>query len=264
MSPSNTKNGHDQIPIIQHPSPNFNDRGNEAYPDLLILHYTGMTSGSEALDRLVDAKGEPPVSAHYLVMEDGEIIQMVDEACRAWHAGVSCWEGITDNNARSVGIEIVNPGHEFGYRPFPDVQMRAVLALSKGVIQRHNIDPWHVIGHSDVAPSRKQDPGELFDWAMLAKNGVGLWPEPQSSLSGDHEAVLKLGDSGLKVDDLKKRLKAYGYGPFEGPQATDGFDGELENIVVAFQRHFLQDKLDGLWCGHANHCLNWLLNKKAG
>lgn len=264
MSSSNNHNGEDQIPIIQHPSPNFNERGNETYPDLLILHYTGMKSGPEALDRLVDGKGEPPVSAHYLVMEDGETIQMVDEGNRAWHSGVSCWEGIIDNNARSVGIEIVNPGHEFGLRPFPEAQMRAVLELSKGIILRHNIKPWHVIGHSDVAPNRKKDPGELFDWEMLAKNGVGLWPDPQSSVSDVPETKLKLGDRGPKVDNLKNRLRAFGYGPLDGLQATNGFDRDLENIVLAFQRHFLQDKLDGQWCERANHCLNWLLNKKAG
>lgn len=261
MGSSNKSVATDKRPMIQQPSPNFNERGDENYPDLLILHYTGMTSGPEALERLIDENAKPPVSAHYLVMEGGAVIQMVDEDKRAWHAGVSDWEGVTDNNARSVGVEIVNPGHEFGYSPFPIEQMKSVLDLAKAIIQRHNIKPWHVIGHSDVAPSRKQDPGELFDWAMLAENGVGLWPEKSTN---DEKILLKVGDSGLGVDDLRKRLKTYGYGPLDELQTSDDFDVDLENIVVAFQRHFLQDKLDGQWCGRADACLNWLLNKKAG
>jgi N-acetylmuramoyl-L-alanine amidase len=239
-------------PILQKPSPNFNTRGNERYPDLLIMHYTGMKTAEEAIDRLCDGAGEPPVSAHYVVGEDGGVIQMVDEASRAWHAGVSWWEGIMDNNARAVGIEIVNPGHEFGYRPFPDVQMQSVLELAKGIIARHTIKPWHVVGHSDVAPMRKNDPGELFDWAMLAQNGVGLWPSAPDVL-----------DDGWQGDDnnmvgLRDRLEAYGYGPLKG----EGYDEELTKVIMAFQRHFVQDKIDGYWCGRANHCLDWLLRVK--
>lgn len=159
--------------IIQQPSPNFDERG-DAPIDMLVMHYTGMQTGEAALARLCEAAAK--VSAHYLIEEDGRIFQMVDESKRAWHAGVSYWRGHTDINARSIGIELVNPGHEWGYRPFPQAQMESLVWLSKGILARHPIPPENVVGHEHVAPSRKQDPGELFDWEFLGKHGIGLWP----------------------------------------------------------------------------------------
>jgi N-acetylmuramoyl-L-alanine amidase len=158
---------------IEHPSPNQDDRGG-AKIDMLVLHYTGMTSGGAALARLCDPAAR--VSAHYTIDEDGTVYAMVPEARRAWHAGVSRWAGARDINARSIGIELVNPGHEFGYRAFGDAQIAALVALGQGILQRHAIASWRVLGHSDVAPARKDDPGELFPWQRLAEAGIGLWP----------------------------------------------------------------------------------------
>lgn len=190
-------------------SPNFNERS--AGPiDMLILHYTGLSSAQESLDVML----ERGVSAHYLVDEDGTIYKLVDEEKRAWHAGVSYWDGETDVNSRSIGIEIQNPGHENGYRAFPKKQMEAVLKLCQGILARHPIPAHRVLGHSDVAPGRKIDPGELFDWRYLAKNGVGVWPDAQST-DLEHKTL----------DDL---LIEYGYAP--NVSATQRKD--------AFYRHF--------------------------
>lgn len=156
------------------PSPNHGARPAGVVIDTLVLHYTGMETAAAALDRLTDPAAQ--VSAHYLVYEDGTIWQLVAEDQRAWHAGVAAWAGHRDINSRSIGIEIVNPGHEFGYRPFPPAQMRAVRDLCRAILDRHPIPPGNVVGHSDVAPERKEDPGELFDWRGLAADGIGLWP----------------------------------------------------------------------------------------
>ncbi|MEA1650316.1 N-acetylmuramoyl-L-alanine amidase [Nitrospirillum sp. BR 11164] len=157
------------------PSPNHGPRPEGAAIDILVLHYTGMLSAEAALDRLCDPAAE--VSAHYVVEEDGTVWRLVDEGRRAWHAGRGAWGDAQDVNSRSIGVEIVNPGHEFGYRPFPPAQMRAVTDLCRGILDRHPIPAGNVIAHSDMAPARKQDPGELFDWPALARAGVGLWPE---------------------------------------------------------------------------------------
>src|SRR5262249_42163258 len=143
--------------------------------DMLVLHYTGMQSAAAAIDRLCDPAAK--VSAHYLIEEDGTAWRLVDETRRAFHAGVSFWQGTTDVNSASIGIELVNPGHEWGYRPFPDAQMQTLETLAQEILRRHAIPPDRVVGHSDVAPARKQDPGELFDWRRLADAGIGLWPE---------------------------------------------------------------------------------------
>ena len=153
-------------------SPNFTDRRGCDKPSLIILHYTGMKTAAEAIERLCDPAAE--VSAHYVVDEDGSILQLVEEDKRAWHAGVSQWGDITDVNSHSIGIEIVNPGHEWGYRPYPDVQITAVMDLVKGIMQRWDIKPEGVLGHSDVAPGRKQDPGELFPWDRLEAAGLAF------------------------------------------------------------------------------------------
>ena len=205
-----------ELDIASAPSPNHDDRKGQAV-DILLLHYTGMKSGAEALARLRDPTAE--VSAHYLIEEDGSAFQLVPEARRAWHAGRSYWAGARDINARSVGIELVNPGHEFGYRPFPEAQMQKLIALCHGILARHAIPAARVIGHSDVAPDRKQDPGELFDWQRLAAEGIGLWP-------GDSDGM---GTAAIDEATAKGQLASFGYGVDDFP---------FDTVVTAFQRHF--------------------------
>ena len=185
--------------------------------DMLILHYTGMASGAAALTRLRDPAAK--VSAHYLVEEDGRVFAMVEEGRRAWHAGISHWRGSAGLNGRSIGIEVVNPGHEHGYRPFPVLQMVAVVELCLAVLGRHPIPACNVLAHSDVAPDRKQDPGELFDWEGLAANGIGLWPIQDGPPEGDPR-------------DLLARI---GYRS----------DLPLAVLLTAFQRHWRQEQVDG-------------------
>lgn len=206
------------LPIRERPSPNWDARPPGTPIDTLILHYTGMPTAQAALDRLCDPAAR--VSSHYLVEEDGAVWRLVEERRRAWHAGVSCWRGHAALNDRSVGIEIVNPGHEWGYRPFPALQMAAVCELCLGILGRHPIPARNVVGHSDVAPDRKEDPGELFDWPGLAANGVGLWPV--SSLEGS------------VVDDVPAALRRIGYG-----------DGDLATTLRAFQRHWQPGAVNG-------------------
>jgi N-acetylmuramoyl-L-alanine amidase len=215
---------------VDMPSPNHDDRGG-APIDMLVLHYTGMKSGDAALARLCDPGAK--VSAHYTIDEDGTIYALVPEGRRAWHAGMATWAGATDINARSIGIELVNPGHEFGYREFAEDQIAALTTLCHSILMRHPIPSWRVLGHSDVAPARKEDPGELFPWARLAKAGIGLWPLAVSS---------DIGAAGLS---------RYGYDPGV-PQ---------EKVITAFQRHFRPKKLDGQWDGECAGLLAWLLNK---
>ena len=166
--------------IIERASPNCDERPDGVAIDMLVLHYTGMPSAEGALARLTDPTAK--VSAHWLIEEDGAIISLVPEAMRAWHAGVSFWRGASGVNARSIGIELVNPGHEFGYRPFPERQMAALIELARDITTRHAIPARNVIGHADVAPRRKMDPGELFDWRRLARAEIGLWPEQACEL----------------------------------------------------------------------------------
>ena len=209
--------------LIERPSPNHDARPEGLAVDILLLHYTGMESGEAALERLCDPAAK--VSAHYCVEEDGRVFQLVGEDRRAWHAGVASWCGARDINARSIGIEIVNPGHEFGYRPFPAAQTAAVIALSKAVLSRHPIPMPRVLGHSDVAPLRKEDPGELFDWPGLAEAGVGLWPPDDSAIGGD-----------LPEDKVAGALTAIGYG---------FVDEDLPAVIRAFQRHYRPSAITG-------------------
>lgn len=218
------------------PSPNFEARRAGRAPDMLVLHYTGMESCEAALDWLT--REESKVSAHYLVGEAGEIIQMVSEEMRAWHAGQSHWAGETDLNSCSVGIEIHNPGHEFGYPEFPEVQMTAVQQLCLDILKRNAIPPARVLAHSDIAPGRKRDPGERFDWARLARAGIGLWVEP-APLQAD--VGLGQGDESEAVADLQRGLKELGY----GVEVTSTYGKGLEQIVEAFQRHFRPKRVDG-------------------
>ena len=213
--------------LIQRPSPNHDER--TAPVDMLVLHYTGMVSGQAALERLCDASAK--VSAHYTIDEDGTVYAHVAENRRAWHAGVSHWAGVDNVNARAIGIELVNPGHEFGYRAFPDAQIAALIELCRDIFTRHTIAPSHVLGHSDVAPARKDDPGELFPWERLAREKIGLWPHRPA------------GEAGAEA------LARYGYDP----------NAPLEKVITAFQRHFRPARLDGKWDAECGRLLASLL-----
>lgn len=226
------------VDALVHPSPNHGERPEGSQIDMLVLHYTGMENAESALQRLCDPRAE--VSAHYFIYEDGRILQCVPEARRAWHAGKSYWKGATDLNSCSIGVEIVNPGHEFGYRPFPEAQINAVIALCLDVCARHGIAPWKVLAHSDIAPERKDDPGELFPWDVLAKRGVGFYVEPSGDLGG--ALVMQEGDTGQPVEAFQSLLALYGYHvPVSGV-----YDVATAHAVTAFQRHFRQDKVDGV------------------
>ncbi|MCI5044124.1 MAG: N-acetylmuramoyl-L-alanine amidase [Aquisalinus sp.] len=209
------------LTVIDHPSPNFDMRPGRI--DMLVLHYTGMKSGAAALERLCDATAK--VSAHYLIEEDGRIFRLVLEENRAWHAGVSHWQGSDGVNDSSVGIEIVHPGHEWGYRPFTERQVSSVLQLVEEICARHNISPLRVVGHSDVAPERKEDPGELFPWALLAQKGLAVMP-----LKGDDLAEAPVPD----YPDCLTMLREIGY-------KVDGVQHAAP--VLAFQRRFLTEAL---------------------
>ena len=237
--------------IVERPSPNFNERVGEGVPDILVMHYTGMQTCAAAVERLTSA--EARVSSHYTIDEDGTIYAHVPEHLRAWHAGVSSWRGATDINSRSVGIEIVNPGHEFGYRAFPEAQIEAVIALSQGIVKRHRIQPRNVIGHSDIAPDRKTDPGELFPWKRLAEAGLGVWVEATAA----HGPSLDLGASGDDVSALQTDLARYGY----GIEVTGVFDERTRIVVSAFQRHFRPARFDGVADGETLAILRALMER---
>jgi len=223
--------------IERHPSPNHGPRPAGVPIDILLLHYTGMASAAGALDWLCAPVSN--VSCHYFIFEDGRIVQLVDEAHRAWHAGRSLWAGETDINSRSIGIELAHPGHEHGYRGFDPRQIAALIDLSRGIVDRHAIPPDRVLAHSDVAPARKEDPGELFPWRQLFEAGIGLWVPPAPIVDGP---VVRRGDRGEAVAGLQDTLRAYGYGIAE--DAT--FGAETEAVVVAFQRHFRPERFDGV------------------
>ena len=189
------------------PSPNHDDRPAGTPIDTLILHYTGMQSAEAAINRLRDPAAR--VSSHYVVDEDGSVWHLVPETRRAWHAGVSSWRGHTWLNDRSIGIEIVNPGHEWGYRAFPAAQMLAVEALCRAILVRHPVPPRNVVGHSDVAPDRKDDPGELFDWPGLARAGIGLWPGPDPGPLPPGRVAAALTTIGYPIPDLATTLRAF-------------------------------------------------------
>ncbi len=214
------------------PSPNHDDRPPAMPVDMLILHYTGMRTGAEAIARLRDPAAR--VSSHYVVEEDGAVFRLVPEHRRAWHAGISHWRGHGLLNGRSIGIEIVNPGHEWGYRPFPALQMAAVCDLCLGILARHPIPARNVVGHADVAPDRKEDPGELFDWRGLAENGVGLWPAGDAAAGGapaapDGDPLGLLGAIGYRTDlPLPVLLRA-----FQGHWRPERVDGIADAATLA-------------------------------
>jgi N-acetylmuramoyl-L-alanine amidase len=216
------------------PSPNHDERPAGTPIDMLILHYTGMQTAREAIDRLRDPAAR--VSSHYVVDEDGAVLRLVPEARRAFHAGVSYWRGHSGLNARSIGIEIVNPGHEWGYRDFPVLQLAAVCDLCLAILSRHPIPARNVVAHSDVAPDRKEDPGEKFDWRSLAENGVGLWPEEVP----DFGTVGAVRDAGAVVE-VRASLAGIGYRV--APEG--GFDTALATVLRAFQRHWRPEAITG-------------------
>lgn len=218
-------------------SPNFGPRRDGMRPDMVVLHYTGMTSGMGAELWLCNPESE--VSSHYIVHEDGRIVQMVREADRAWHAGRSSWRGVTDVNSCSIGIEIANPGHEFGYPDFPQAQIEAVIALCAGIGMRHGVAAERVLAHSDVAPGRKRDPGERFPWPALHAAGIGHLVEPAPIRGG---RFLTPGESGEPVEALQSMLALYGY----GLEITGFFDAATHSVVEAFQRHFRPSLIDGV------------------
>lgn len=219
-----------------HPSPNIEPRRIAGRPSILILHYTGLFDIEKAIDWL--SRPESKVSCHYVITSDGEIVQMVAESERAWHAGLSSWHGETDINSASVGIEIDNPGHEFGLPFYPPRQMQAVARLSRDIIARNAIRPEAVLAHSDIAPQRKIDPGERFDWAWLAGEGVGHWLAPEA-VTADAPSV-EMDEAGIRA--LQRKLLAYGY-----ETRTDGIlDGPARNVIAAFQRHFRTARVDAI------------------
>jgi N-acetylmuramoyl-L-alanine amidase len=237
--------------LIAAPSPNFDARTRP--PDMIVLHYTGMPTGEAALARLRDPAAK--VSAHYVVEEDGRIFTLVPEERRAWHAGRSFWRGERDINAASIGIEIVNPGHEHGYRPFPDVQVQTVIALVADIRSRWTVPDARLVGHSDVAPDRKEDPGELFPWQRLAEAGHGLWAEPAAAPG----APLAEGDEGAGVFALQAGLTRLGY---DSPP-SGAFDAATATIVRAFQRHWRPDHVDGVADGETRARLIAMLRMAA-
>ena len=219
----------DEPAIRENPSPNRDER---TLPiSMVVLHYTGMPTGEEAEARLVDP--EAKVSAHYLIHEDGVVVRLVPEEQRAWHAGRSYWQGITDVNSASIGIELVNPGHEWGYRAFPDAQIAALVPLLAAILQRHTICPGNVVGHSDVAPARKDDPGELFPWHLLARHRLALpAPIPTPIATPPKPVPRELLDN---PGTFYRELERFGYDVSDGPAA-----------VRAFQRRWRPDLIDGL------------------
>ncbi len=218
-------------------SPNFDARADNRAPDMVVLHYTGMETAKAALDRLRDP--EAKVSAHYLIDEKGKTFALVPEPERAWHAGVALWDGETDVNSCSIGIELANPGHEFGYPDFPDAQMAALTELMADIFGRWPIPLSRVVGHSDVAPLRKADPGEKFPWARLASEGFAVWVDPAPLAVGP---TLEPGDEGDDVRDLQAALATAGYGI-----EADGLYGEVTRAVVtAFQRRQRPQSVDGI------------------
>jgi N-acetylmuramoyl-L-alanine amidase len=219
-------------------SPNHGARKQDAKPDMIVLHYTGMPDANAALAKLCSAASE--VSTHYLVMNDGHIVQCVPEARRAWHAGAASWEADTDINSCSIGIEIANPGHDHGYPDFPKRQIAAVTALCRSILTRYRIPPQRVLGHSDVAPTRKKDPGEKFPWRLLHESGIGLWVKPAPIVPGG--SIFVLGENDPAILEMQQSLGKYGYAvPVSG-----NFDATTRDVVAAFQRHFRPAQVDGI------------------
>jgi N-acetylmuramoyl-L-alanine amidase len=222
--------------IVERPSPNHDARA--AAIDMLVLHYTGMKTAEEALARLCDPSAK--VSAHYTIGIDGCVYRHVPEERRAWHAGPSYWAGEANVNGRSIGIELVNPGHEFGYVPFTNDQIASLIDLAQGILARHAIPRARVLGHSDVAPARKTDPGELFPWKRFAENGIGLWPDAKNLPPPCGEVDPAKPDRGGGDVSFASDLARFGYG------VPPDVDVPLDAVITAFQRHFRPSCIDGV------------------
>jgi N-acetylmuramoyl-L-alanine amidase len=205
---------------------------------MILLHYTGVADNQSAINHLCNPISE--VSAHYVVLQDGYILQLVAESRRAWHAGVSAWAGETDINSCSIGIEIANPGHEHGYSDFPKRQIAAVTALCRSIFTRHRVPPHRVLAHSDVAPARKRDPGEKFPWKVLAGSGIGLWVKPAAIRPA--EPFFTLGETNPAIEETQTLLAKFGY----DVPASGYLDGTTRDAVAAFQRHFRPQRVDGI------------------
>lgn len=218
--------------FIERPSPNFGERLTPNGITTLVIHYTGMKTCEDALTRLCDPCAE--VSAHILIDEDGAAFRLVSDEKRAWHAGRGYWCGITDINSASIGIELVNPGHEHGYRPFPDEQVSTLTQICLALIEKYEIPAQNVVGHSDIAPGRKQDPGELFPWQQLANRGIGLWPNKDQPVNTD----------GTAWDDLAAIGYATPRNPAVSKDVLDPNTAEAD-VIMAFQRRFLPHNLSG-------------------
>ncbi|WP_165491136.1 N-acetylmuramoyl-L-alanine amidase [Lichenihabitans psoromatis] len=225
-----------RLPLTIMASPNHGERLG-AVPTILVLHYTGMPDGTSALAWLCNPVSQ--VSCHYVVEQDGGILQLVAEDRRAWHAGRSAWRGLTDLNSASIGIEIVNAGHDGGLPDYPAAQIAAVTDLCRDIVARYAIRPDNVLAHSDIAPGRKQDPGERFPWSTLAEAGVGLWVPPRPARSGP---CLRIGDAGAPVETIQRKLAAFGY----GLPITGSFDTATEAVVRSLQLHFRPERVDGV------------------
>jgi N-acetylmuramoyl-L-alanine amidase len=215
-------------------SPNHGARGKAV--NSIILHYTGMESEDAALARLCDPASQ--VSCHYFIRDNGEILQLVRERLRAWHAGVSCWAGERDMNSASIGIELANGGHDFGLPAYPEAQIMAAIALCRDITERRKIPAARILAHSDIAPSRKRDPGERFPWATLARAGIGRYVAPQPC---GEDLPLDRGASGETVAALQKMLLGYGY----EIEVSGSYDDMTKTVVAAFQRHFRPARVDG-------------------
>lgn len=236
-------------------SPNFGQRREGKHITMILLHYTGMEDGPCAENWLCTSESE--VSSHYIVHEDGRVVQMVRESDRAWHAGASCWEGEADINSVSIGIEIVNSGHPAGLPEFPDAQIEAVTALCRHISQRHGIAPQRILAHSDVAPGRKCDPGEKFPWETLAAAGVGLMAAPKP---GELPMPLAPGEKGSRVERMQSLLSLYGY----HVDINGIYDERTRIVIEAFQRHFRRSKVDGVADGQTQAILQALLDAMDG
>lgn len=236
--------------IIQSPSPNHDERTLPV--SLLVLHYTGMESGQAALERMCDPAAK--VSAHYMVEEDGRIFGLVTEDRRAWHAGVSNWRGENNINSASIGIEIVNGGHDYGLPDFPDAQINAVIVLSKAIMERHSLSAADVIGHSDIAPDRKTDPGEKFPWASLAAAGIGHWPE---NISDDRRILFEADARDRGIAILQRGLAHIGY----GIEVTGVLDDTTRLVIAALQRRYRPDQIDGQVDVQTMEIVTWLAER---
>ncbi len=238
------------------PSPNYGERKDGRRPDMILLHYTGMAKADAALELLRTQGSE--VSAHYFVFEDGRIVQLVQESQRAWHAGRAYWAGETDINSCSIGIEIANPGHDHGYPDFPKRQIAAVTTLCRSIQTRNTIPAVRVLAHSDVAPSRKMDPGEKFPWRTLHDSGVGRWVKPAPVMNFGQ--TLSPGDRGDSVAALQRSLRDYGY----GVEPSGEYDTATRDVVIAFQRHFRPERIDGIADPSTRGTLQELLATRGG